>query len=72
MRHRVAISLLALGIAALLGACKDQAPISHAPTHLLVVSGGNQSGDLSAALAKPLVVEALDAGNRAVATASRR
>jgi subtilisin family serine protease len=67
MRHRVAISLLALGIAALLGACKDQAPISHAPTHLLVVSGGNQSGDLSAALAKPLVVEALDAGNRAVA-----
>ena len=47
--------------------CKDSGPASHAPTHLIVVSGGNQSGDLSAALSQPLVVQALDGGNRAVA-----
>ena len=66
MHHRVATTLLALTVVSI-SACKDQAPIPHTPTHLLVVSGTNQSGDLSAALAKPLVVEALDAANRSVA-----
>lgn len=67
MHHRVATTLLALGTAASISACKDQAPIPHTPTHLLAVSGTNQSGDVSAPLAKPLVVEAFDAANRAVA-----
>ena len=66
MHHRVATTVLALGTAASIAACKDQAPISHSPTHLLTVSGTNQAGDVSAPLAKPLVVQAFDAGNRAV------
>jgi len=57
------LALLATGLVA---ACKEQSPISHSPTHLVIVSGGNQSGDLSAALAQPLVVQALDGANRSV------
>ena len=66
MHHRVATTLLALGTVASINGCKDQAPIPHTVTHLAIVSGTNQSGDLSAALAKPLVVQALDAANRSV------
>jgi subtilisin family serine protease len=67
MHHRVATTLLALASVASVTACKDQAPIPHTPTHLSIVSGANQSGDVSAPLAKPLVVQALDGANRAVA-----
>ena len=66
MHHRVAITLLALGAVAATSACKDQAPIPHSATHLVIVSGTDQAGDVSAPLAKPLVVQAFDAGNRAV------
>lgn len=66
MQHRVA-TLLALGTVAAASACKDQAPIPHTPTHLAIVSGTNQSGDISAPLAKPLIVKALDGAERAVA-----
>ena len=67
MHHRVATTILALGTVASISACKDQAPIPHTVTHLAIVSGANQSGDLSAPLAKPLVVQALDAAGRSVA-----
>ncbi len=62
----IGLVVTALGAAA----CRDQAPISHAPTHLVIVSGANQSGDVSSALAQPLVVEALDAANKPVANVS--
>ena len=67
MHHRVAITLLALGAVAATSACKDQAPIPHSATHLVIVSGTDQAGDVSAPLAKPLVVQALDGALRAVA-----
>ena len=55
--------LLSLAVAA----CgSDSGPISHAPTHLIIVSGANQTGDASAALASPLVVQALDGAQKAV------
>jgi hypothetical protein len=44
----------------------DSGPISHAPTHLVIVSGANQTGDVSAALASPLVVQALDGAKKSV------
>jgi len=51
-----------------LAACgSDSGPISHAPTHLIIVSGANQSGDAAAMLASPLVVQALDGAKKAVA-----
>jgi hypothetical protein len=58
------LSILACLIAV---GCKETGPISHVPTHLIIVSGANQSGDLSAALAQPLVVQALDGANKPVA-----
>lgn len=67
MHRRVATTFIALGTVAAISACKDQAPIPHTPTHLSIVSGTNQSGDISAPLAKPLVVQALDGANRSVA-----
>lgn len=66
MSSRVLVSV-ALVSAALVAGCKDQAPIPHTPTHLVIVSGANQSGDLSASLALPLVVQALDGASRSVA-----
>jgi hypothetical protein len=66
MSSRVLLST-ALVAAALAAGCREQAPIPHTPTHLIIVSGGNQSGDLSASLALPLVVQALDGANRSVA-----
>ena len=64
LRAKSALSILVCLIAV---GCKDSGPISHAPTHLIIVSGANQSGDVSAALAQPLVVQALDGANKAVA-----
>jgi serine protease len=53
----------------LLAGCKDSAtPIPRTPTTLTLVSGSNQTGDLSAALAAPLVVRASDAAGRPVAS----
>jgi hypothetical protein len=63
-RVRVLIALLTAGLVA---GCKDQAPIPHTPTHLVIVSGGGQSGDVSTSLALPLVVQALDGASRSVA-----
>ncbi|HEU4786192.1 MAG TPA: hypothetical protein VFS57_02255, partial [Gemmatimonadaceae bacterium] len=63
MHHRPAI-LLALAAFALASACKDQSPVPHTPTHLSIVSGTNQSGDLAAPLAQPLIVQALDGANK--------
>ncbi|HEX8942709.1 MAG TPA: S8 family serine peptidase [Gemmatimonadaceae bacterium] len=66
MSSRVLFSFVFLG-AGLVAGCRDQAPIPHTPTHLIIVSGTNQSGDVSAALAQPLVVQALDGASRSVA-----
>jgi hypothetical protein len=66
MSSRVLLSI-ALATAGLVAGCKEQAPIPHTPTHLIIVSGGNQSGDVSASLALPLVVQALDGASRSVA-----
>jgi hypothetical protein len=66
MSSRVLVSI-ALVTAGLVAGCKEQTPIPHTPTHLIIVSGGNQSGDISTSLALPLVVQALDGANRSVA-----
>jgi hypothetical protein len=60
-------SAFALAGALAAGACKDESPISHAPTHIVVVSGTNQSGNVSTALDSALVVQVLDGANKAVA-----
>jgi hypothetical protein len=56
--------LVSLGIAC--GGDSSSSPISHAPTHFIIVSGADQTGDASTALAQPLVIEALDGSNKAV------
>ena len=56
---------------AVLACGSDSGPISHAPTHLVIVSGANQSGDISAALSTPLVIQALDGAKKAVLTPRR-
>jgi hypothetical protein len=64
LRARSGLSIL---LSFALVACgSDSGPISHAPTHLIIVSGANQTGDASAALAAPLVVQALDGAKKAV------
>lgn len=64
-------TLAATCIAAMiLAGCKDSSPISHSPTHIIIVSGANQSGDLSAALLQPLVVQALDGAGKSVSGVS--
>jgi len=70
MFSRVRSLAIALATAAFVAGCKDQAPIPHTPTHLIIVSGGNQSGDVSTSLALPLVVQALDGASRSVAGVS--
>jgi hypothetical protein len=65
MRHRAACLVAFFGVA-LLDACKDQSPVSHAPNHLVIVSGAGQSGDVNSALAQPIVVQALDGANKSV------
>ncbi|MDB4878141.1 MAG: hypothetical protein JWM41_4587 [Gemmatimonadetes bacterium] len=62
------LSLPGLFAVALIAGCKDNSsPISHAPTHLSIVSGANQSGDLSKALDSALVVLVLDGTEKPVA-----
>jgi subtilisin family serine protease len=56
----------ALVAAILVAGCKDSPTIPHTPTHIVIVSGANQSGDLSAALPQPLVVQALDGAGKPV------
>ena len=65
MRYRAAL-LVALSGVVLVAACKDQSPVSHAPNHLVIVSGSGQSGDVNAALPQPIVVQALDGANKSV------
>ena len=64
MHSRAAV--LAFVALAATSACKDEGP-SHAPTHLIAVSGSNQSGNLGSPLDSALVVRALDGGQRPVA-----
>ncbi len=61
-------AILCVGLVAAfcVASCSDSGPTSHSPTHLIIVSGAKQSGDVSAALAEPLVVQALDASNKSV------
>lgn len=66
MRFR-ATSLLALLAAAFTAACKDSSPVSHDPTHIIIVSGTNQSANVSAPLDSSLVVQVLDGLNKPVA-----
>ena len=60
-------SSAALAALAALAACKGNEPIPHTPTHLVMVSGANQSAGVSQALDSMLVVQVLDGANRAVA-----
>jgi subtilisin family serine protease len=54
--------------ALVLADCKEgTAPTPGTPTTLALVSGSNQTGDVSAALVEPLVVRALDGAGRPVA-----
>jgi Subtilase family/Bacterial pre-peptidase C-terminal domain len=54
-------------VVAVMAACKNsETPVPHTPTTLAIVSGSNQTADVSKALAAPLVVRALDAAGRAV------
>lgn len=50
----------------LVAGCKDSTSISHSPTTIKVVSGSNQSGDVSAPLDSSLVVQVFDAANKSV------
>jgi serine protease len=56
---------LALATLVIAGACKDST-IPKTPTHLIVVSGSNQAGNVSAPLDSALVVQAQDGGKRPV------
>ena len=59
-------ALAAAGLA-LVAACKNsEAPAPPTPSHLVIVSGSDQTADLSAPLAAPLVVEVEDGRNVAV------
>jgi hypothetical protein len=63
MSSRATALVLATLVAA--GACKDST-IPKTPTHLIAVSGSNQSGNVSSQLDSALVVQALDGGKRPV------
>src|SRR5215475_9136379 len=52
--------------ALLLSACSDHTSIPHTPTTIKILSGANQSGDVSAPLDSALVVEVIDAAGRSV------
>ena len=58
--------LLGVLAAALVIGCSDSSPISHAPTHLQIVSGASQIGELSKALDSALVVRVLDGADKPV------
>jgi subtilisin family serine protease len=55
------ISAIAV-VAAVLG-CETSIPVIGIPTHLAMVSGSDQTADVGATLADPLVVQALDGAN---------
>ena len=58
------LALVAAGAALFTGCRKEAAgPLVGVPTHLVVVSGSNQSGDVGARLGAALVVQALDGAN---------
>jgi hypothetical protein len=59
-------SLLGILTAALVVGCKDSSPVSHSPTHLQIVSGASQSGDISKPLDSALVVRVLDGADKPV------
>jgi serine protease len=66
--RQAATRVAAVLVAGCLVGCSNDGPSTpNAPTHLRIVSGSNQSADLSAILDSPLVVEVLDASNRPVA-----
>jgi hypothetical protein len=65
-RARSLSGLLVLAAALIVG-CKDSSgTIPHTPTHIVIVSGTNQSGGVSAALDSSLVVQVLDGAGRSV------
>ncbi len=55
-----------LAVAFVAGCKNSETPIPNTPNHLAIVSGANQTADVSTALAAPIVVQALDGANRAV------
>lgn len=61
-------ALIAIGVlGAALSACHDTATVPHTPTTLLIVSGNNQSADVSTALDSALVVRVVDGAGKTVA-----
>jgi serine protease len=60
-------SLCGLVAAVLVVGCRDSSPIPHTPTHMVIVSGANQSGDPAKALDSALVVRVLDGAQKPVA-----
>jgi hypothetical protein len=56
----------AVVIVALVVACNGNGPLTGIPTHLALVSGSEQTGDVGATLPNPLVVQALDGANHTV------
>jgi len=66
------LSVFSILLSLVAAACGSDSsgPASHAPTHLIIVSGANQAGDASAKLTNPLVVQALDASNKSVSGVS--
>ena len=60
-------AVAAAAAAAFAAGCHEAAsPLTGVLTHLVVVSGSDQTGDVGAALASPLVVQALDGANHPV------
>lgn len=59
-------SFALLAAAALAVACKEQTPVSHAPTSIIVLGGANQSANVSTPLDSLLVVQVLDGVSKPV------
>jgi hypothetical protein len=59
-------AFVGLAAAVLFVGCKDQAPVPHTATHIVVVSGANQSAGVSSPLDSALVVQVMDGINRPV------
>lgn len=64
--HFRATTVLLLAAAALAAACKDETPIPHTPTSIVIVSGSNQTANVSSPLDSTLVVQVFDAAHRPV------
>ena len=69
MRFRATIlSVLGVLAAGFVAGCKSESiSVPHDPTHIVLVSGAGQSGDVSAPLDSALVVQVLDGSNKPVA-----